>query len=78
MKTLRSETRTYYQVLIDQRDFPYIVSLYNIKVWCSIYLNYVQKMQPEAVTFLADRKDASLYSIPGEYIQDGVMWLDQR
>ena len=23
-------------------------------------------MQPEAVTFLADRKDASLYSIPGE------------
>ena len=27
MKTLRSETRTYYQVLIDQRDFPYIVNV---------------------------------------------------
>ena len=26
-------------------------------------------MQPEAVTFLADRKDASLYSIPGAYIK---------
>ena len=27
MKTLRSETQTYYQVLIDQRDFPYIVNI---------------------------------------------------
>ena len=34
-----------------------------------IHLYNLQKMQPEAVTFLADRKDASLYSIPGVHIR---------
>ena len=39
-KTLRSETQTYYQVLIDQRDFPYIVNIVKcIKHWNTFMLS---------------------------------------
>lgn len=46
-KDLHCNISTYYQVLIDQRDSPYI------------------RAQPEAVTFLGNKRDTSLYAVPG-------------
>jgi polymerase delta-interacting protein 2 len=43
----KGETKPFYSVLIDHRDFPFIQS------------------HPEAITFLGEGNDVSLYSIPG-------------
>jgi polymerase delta-interacting protein 2 len=43
----KGETKPYYSVLIDHRDFPFIQS------------------HPEAITFLGEGNEVSLYSIPG-------------
>lgn len=49
-KEMKGKTHTYYQVLIDTRDCPYIA----------------QRSQTEAVTFLANHDDSrALYAIPG-------------
>ncbi|KAL7848827.1 hypothetical protein SRHO_G00204500 [Serrasalmus rhombeus] len=49
-KEVKGKTHTYYQVLIDTRDCPYIS----------------QRSQTEAVTFLANHDDSrALYAIPG-------------
>lgn len=44
---MKHSTATYYQVLIDERDYPHI------------------RAQSEAVTFLGNPEDTSLYAVPG-------------
>ena len=48
IKSLKPETKPYYQALIDKRDIPYV------------------RTHPEAITFLADHNDSSLYALPGK------------
>lgn len=85
----KGETKPYYSVLIDHRDYPFIVShktyvlrscqyqLHGRNSACmSQYTsNYslcvpllAQQSHPEAITFLGDENDVSLYSIPGMMI----------
>ena len=65
----KGETKPFYSVLIDHRDFPFIVSLECVCVcvfdW---WLFYPQQSHPEAITFLGEGNDVSLYSIPGEMV----------
>ena len=71
---MKGETKPYYQALVDSRDFPYIVG--GATKWCdsmtyplilSLSLScFMKRTSPDAIAFVADRKDASLYSIPGE------------
>ncbi|XP_026853536.2 polymerase delta-interacting protein 2 isoform X1 [Electrophorus electricus] len=55
-KEVKGKTHTYYQVLIDIRDCPHIMTV----------LFQSQRSQTEAVTFLANHDDSrALYAIPG-------------
>lgn len=64
------KTSPFYQVLIDSRDCPYIVSLFsrNFGVFFCLNKNFIvkQRAQTEAVTFLGNQQSSrSLYAIPG-------------
>lgn len=65
---LRPETKPYYQVLIDNRDFPYMVSKglsHTLHIY-SAQQSLLQRTYPEGITFLASNADSSLYTLPGE------------
>ena len=69
----KGETKPFYSVLIDHRDFPFIVSLFALSACVCVCvfdrrLFYPQQSHPEAITFLGEGNDVSLYSIPGEMV----------
>ncbi len=74
MNGVTPQPHTYYQVLIDQRDCPYVVSRlllllllpYDyVQIVTSFYF-LSQKAQTEAVTFLGNQDNTrALYAIPG-------------
>lgn len=60
------KTQTFYQVLIDSRDCPYIVSKFYLLSFRSLTFIVPQRAQTEAVTFLGNQDSSrSLYAIPG-------------
>lgn len=69
-KEVKGKMHTFYQVLIDSRDCPYIVNfkrnLYNFYNLLNFVKLIFQRAQTEAVTFLGNQdSNRSLYAIPG-------------
>ena len=75
-KEVKGRNQTYYQALIDSRDFPHIVSLLcsigvwplfaQVLQWQSFNSFILKRAQTEAVTFLGQQENSkSLYAIPG-------------
>lgn len=72
-KEVTVKVQTYYQVLVDSRDCPHVVSLPNRNILNEIshkiffILPNTQRAQTEAVTFLSHQKNLNrnLYAIPG-------------
>ena len=65
----KSKQMTYYQVLIDNRDIPFIVSFLLFRHFYSFFnliLFVAQRSQPESVTFLSSQEsNRAVYSIHG-------------
>lgn len=68
-KEVKGKVQTFYQVLIDTRDCPHIVSALKLPFPFRIIFNefmFLKRAQTEAVTFLGNQdSNRSLYAIPG-------------
>lgn len=65
-REVKGQQHTYYQVLIDSRDCPYVVSFIISIVTFFNMLMISQRTQTEAVTFLGNQDNSrSLFAIPG-------------
>lgn len=82
VKEVKGKVHTFYQVLIDSRDCPYIVSkpsnhsITNLYFLVLIFSTLMKRAQTEAVTFLGNQdSNRSLYAIPGlDYVaHDDIM-----